>query len=91
MLDSAKEVRKGEELNWKKLETYIRSEIPEDTAGDMEVLQFHGGHANLTYLLKFGEKEFVLRRPPFGKIAPGAHDMKPVSYTHLTLPTTPYV
>jgi len=37
----------------------------------MEVAQFHGGHANLTYLLKFGETELVVRRPPFGKIAPG--------------------
>jgi len=42
----------------------------------MSVAQFHGGHANLTYLIKFGDKDLVLRRPPFGKIAPGAHDMK---------------
>ena len=42
----------------------------------MTVGQFHGGHANLTYLLRFGNIEFVLRRPPFGRIAPGAHDMK---------------
>lgn len=41
----------------------------------MVARQFHGGHANLTYLLSFGGQEFVLRRPPFGKIAPGAHDM----------------
>jgi len=76
MLDSAREVRKGEGLDWDKLEIHLRSELHEQTEGKMEVLQFHGGHANLTYLLKFGEQEFVLRRPPFGKIAPGAHDMK---------------
>jgi aminoglycoside phosphotransferase (APT) family kinase protein len=42
------------------------------------VRQFGGGHANLTYLLVFGdgEVEYVLRRPPHGTIAPGAHDMK---------------
>jgi len=74
-MDKAKEVRPGEELNWKKLSDYLTDTIPE-CQGEMEVLQFHGGHANLTYLLKFGSNEFVLRRPPFGKIAPGAHDMK---------------
>lgn len=70
-----KEVRKGEELAWDKLESYLKENI-ENLNGDMTVGQFYGGHANLTYLLKFGEQEFVLRRPPFGKIAPGAHDMK---------------
>ncbi len=35
-----------------------------------------GGHANLTYLLRFGASEFVLRRPPLGPVPPGAHDMR---------------
>ncbi len=74
-MDTAKEIRKGEELNWKTLESYLRTAIPE-LSGDMKVAQFHGGHANLTYLISFGDTELVLRRPPFGKIAPGAHDMK---------------
>ena len=43
-------------------------------------MQFPNGSANLTYLLTFtaadgGEQQFVLRRPPFGVVAPGAHDM----------------
>ncbi len=75
-MDKASEVRKGEGLNWSALEVYLRAELPEETAGEMKVAQFHGGHANLTYLLTFGGQELVLRRPPFGKIAPGAHDMK---------------
>ncbi len=74
-LDKAKEIRKGEELDWAKLETYLRTEIFK-LEGELSVSQFHGGHANLTYLLAFGATELVLRRPPFGKIAPGAHDMK---------------
>ena len=40
------------------------------------MLQFPNGSANLTYLLRIGGPELVLRRPPFGQIAPGAHDMK---------------
>jgi len=45
-------------------------------SGPIEVLQFPNGSANLTYLLRVGSHELVLRRPPFGQIAPGAHDMK---------------
>lgn len=74
-MDQAKDIRKGESLDWKKLEPYLRTYIPE-LQGKMSVAQFHGGHANLTYLVKFGDTELVVRRPPFGKIAPGAHDMK---------------
>ena len=44
--------------------------------GPLEVLQFPNGSANLTYLLRVGPHELVLRRPPMGQIAPGAHDMK---------------
>ena len=74
-MKDVKNVRPGEELDWGKLENYLLEKLPE-LNGNMEVGQFHGGHANLTYLIKFGKKELVLRRPPFGKIAPGAHDMK---------------
>ncbi len=74
-MDTAKEIRKGEALDWQKLEDYLRAVLP-GIQGKMSVGQFHGGHANLTYLIAFGKQEFVLRRPPFGKIAPGAHDMK---------------
>lgn len=69
------EVRPSEQLDWEKLEAYLKNAMP-NLGGKMQVGQFHGGHANLTYLIKFGELELVLRRPPFGKIAPGAHDMK---------------
>src|SRR5437588_860042 len=41
----------------------------------MTVEQFPGGHSNLTYLLRFGAQEFVMRRPPFGPVPPKAHDM----------------
>ena len=40
------------------------------------VLQFPNGSANLTYLVRVGDRSLVVRRPPFGAIAPGAHDMK---------------
>tara|TARA_R110002110_G_scaffold70800_1_gene189502 strand:+ start:32938 stop:33840 length:903 start_codon:yes stop_codon:yes gene_type:complete len=67
-------IRPDEELDWHTLETWLRANVPE-LAGKMSVAQFHGGHANLTYCITFGEKEVVVRRPPLGRIAPGAHDM----------------
>lgn len=68
-------IRPTEQLDWVALEPYLREHLPGVT-GEFSVAQFHGGHANLTYLIRFREEEFVLRRPPFGKIAPGAHDMR---------------
>lgn len=41
-----------------------------------EVFQFRSGASNLTYLLKYPERELVLRRPPVGTKAVSAHDMK---------------
>jgi aminoglycoside phosphotransferase (APT) family kinase protein len=41
----------------------------------MQVAQFPGGHSNLTYLVRFGGAELVVRRPPFGPVPPTAHDM----------------
>lgn len=72
------EVRSGENLDWSRIEEYLRQALPGDrmTDSDFEVLQFPNGAANLTYLIRLGEEEFVLRRPPFGTLAPGAHDMK---------------
>lgn len=44
--------------------------------GTPKVRQFAGGKANLTYLLEFPDgTELVLRRPPLGPVAAGAHDM----------------
>jgi aminoglycoside phosphotransferase (APT) family kinase protein len=71
--------RPDERLDTTRLESYLRERLS-DVEGRLSVAQFHGGKANLTYLLRFGEgeagREFVLRRPPLGPIPPGAHDMR---------------
>jgi aminoglycoside phosphotransferase (APT) family kinase protein len=68
-------IRAGDELDWPRLEAWLRANVPDLPADAMSVAQFPRGTANLTYRLAFGELQLVLRRPPFGKIAPGAHDM----------------
>ncbi|HLN76230.1 MAG TPA: phosphotransferase family protein [Nocardioidaceae bacterium] len=44
--------------------------------GEPEVRQFSGGASNLTYLLRYPDRDLVLRRPPTGQKARGAHDMR---------------
>jgi aminoglycoside phosphotransferase (APT) family kinase protein len=68
-------VRPGEELDVPRLTAYLHEHL-EGAEGPLEIRQFGGGHANLTYELRFGQRAFVLRRPPLGPVAAGAHDMK---------------
>ena len=67
-------VRPDEALDEAALAAYLRGKLP-DAEAPLAVRQFPGGHSNLTYLLRFGEQEYVLRRPPLGPVAPTAHDM----------------
>jgi len=67
-------VRADEQLDVGALRAYLRGRLPAADGG-IEVLQFPGGHSNLTYLLRIDGREYVLRRPPLGPVAPTAHDM----------------
>jgi aminoglycoside phosphotransferase (APT) family kinase protein len=67
-------IRQGEELPLERLEAWLKMQLPEMT-GPLFVEQFPAGHSNLTYLLRCGANELVLRRPPFGNQVKSAHDM----------------
>ena len=67
-------IRPGEEFNEKSLLAYLNERL--DTSGTIEISQFPAGSSNLTYLIKIGDKEYVLRRPPFGNTVKSAHDMR---------------
>ncbi|MGX6443312.1 phosphotransferase family protein [Neobacillus sp. K501] len=67
---------KVSEVNWKKIEQYLKEEIPGLLDAPLQAKPFSAGYSNLTYFIKIGEWQAVLRRPPFGKIPPKAHDMK---------------
>lgn len=68
-------VREGEGLDIEQLNKYLKGKIP-DWQGELQLSQFPSGYSNLTYMLNAGEKEYVLRRPPFGANIKSAHDMK---------------
>jgi aminoglycoside phosphotransferase (APT) family kinase protein len=74
LLDMPTQVRPGEALDLTKLEPFLRSRFPEDGQG-ITVRQFPSGLSNLTYSILLGNREMVLRRPPFGTRVKSAHDM----------------
>jgi aminoglycoside phosphotransferase (APT) family kinase protein len=90
--DHPTSVRAGEELDLVRLESFLRSHFP-DTTGSLTVGQFPSGHSNLTYLVCLGDRQMVLRRPPFGSKVKTAHDMsreyRVLSKLHLTYPQAP--
>ncbi len=69
------DVREGEDFDAGTVERYLRERIEDLPEGGLEVRQFPSGASNLTYLLKIGDWEGVLRRPPLGPVPPKAHDM----------------
>lgn len=73
-IDQPAAVRKGEALDAERLEAYLRAHLP-GAEGPLVVAQFPSGFSNLTYLLRFGDRALVLRRPPFGATIKSAHDM----------------
>lgn len=91
-IDRAKEPRKGEELDSKKLHETLIPHIP-GLEGDINISQFPGGFSNLTYSVNIGNQEFVLRRPPFGAQVKSGHDMgreyKILSSLHEYFPKAP--
>ncbi len=90
IIDQPVEVRKGEELDVAKVEKYLFAQMP-GLKGPFEIRQFPSGFSNLTYLVRAGDREFILRRPPFGHKAKTAHDMSR-EYRMLTAlrPVYPY-
>ncbi len=73
-IDKPKAIRKGEELDLKRVGEFLKDTIP-GLQGALTVQQFPSGYSNLTYLIAIGDTELVLRRPPFGTKAKSAHDM----------------
>ena len=85
-------MRDDERVDPEKVGACLEGRLP-GARGTPEVLQFEGGKANLTYLLRYpagsagaegagaeyeesgAVREYVLRRPPLGPVAPKSHDM----------------
>lgn len=92
LIDSTSAIRQGEELDIPALEQYLASRL-DGVSGPLRIEQFPSGHSNLTYLLRMGDRELVLRRPPFGSKVKSAHDMgreyRVLSKLHPVYPAAP--
>lgn len=73
MIDQPTSTRTGEELSKEALAIYLQSQL--GIVGDFSIEQFPSGYSNLTYLIRCGADEFVLRKPPIGANIKSAHDM----------------
>lgn len=72
--DGAGAVREEDAFDVAALHSWLAAREP-GLEGPPEVMQFSGGASNLTYLLRYPDRELVLRRPPAGTKAASAHDM----------------
>jgi aminoglycoside phosphotransferase (APT) family kinase protein len=73
LIDTATTVRSGEAIPLDALRAWWLASVGH--VGVIDVEQFPRGFSNLTYLVRAGGEEYVLRRPPFG-VKPGvAHDV----------------
>jgi aminoglycoside phosphotransferase (APT) family kinase protein len=87
-------VRAGEELDVAALADFLRGKI-DGAENGITLTQFPDGHSNLTYCLRAGTREYVLRRAPLGPLPPKAHDMareyKVLRAVHPLFPPAPQV
>jgi aminoglycoside phosphotransferase (APT) family kinase protein len=72
--DQSSQIRPGEDLPTEVLFQYLSAHLP-DLEAPLIVEQFPAGFSNLTYLLRAGDRDLVLRRPPVGAKIKTAHDM----------------
>ena len=73
-IEGAGQVREEDAFDVEAVRTWL-AEHGRELSGDIEVKQFGGGASNLTYSLRTGRDDLILRRPPAGQKAKGAHDM----------------
>lgn len=73
-VDQARDVRDEDRLDVDRVDAFFKQQIS-GLHGRPTIRQFPGGASNLTYLVSYGEREMVLRRPPAGVKAKSAHDM----------------
>jgi len=89
--DEPGELRDEDAFDTAAVTAWLKSQV--DGLGELlEVRQYPGGASNLTYLLRFAERELILRRPPAGQKAKSAHDMqREYRVQSLLRPVYPYV
>jgi aminoglycoside phosphotransferase (APT) family kinase protein len=90
----AQEVREEDAFDVASVQSWLRGQGDTWASAEIaEVRQFAAGASNLTYLLRLEEgRDLILRRPPSGTKAKGAHDMgREYRIQSALAPVFPYV
>ncbi|MHA6205368.1 phosphotransferase family protein [Dyella soli] len=89
--DQARAVREEDVFDLARVDAFLREHM-DGLAGTPGVEQFPGGASNLTYLIRYANRELVLRRPPPGARSGAAHDMlREARVMGALKPSYPYV
>jgi aminoglycoside phosphotransferase (APT) family kinase protein len=68
------EVREAHAIDQGRLAEFLKEALPE-TQGSMKLSQFAYGQSNPTYVVRFDDVEYVLRKQPPGELLPSAHQV----------------
>jgi len=91
IIDRAGKVRDEDALDEGLVLDFLKTHVP-DLQGEIAMRQFRGGASNLTFEVQVGEQPFILRCPPKGTKAKGAHDMgREFRIMQALKPVFPYV
>lgn len=74
LVDEAHAVREEDSFDVDAVDGWLKQRV-DGLAGRPEVRQFSKGASNLTYLLRYRDRDLILRRPPPGTKAKSAHNM----------------
>jgi aminoglycoside phosphotransferase (APT) family kinase protein len=96
VVEDGRAVREEDSFDVMAVAMWLRENAPQILQENLDstprVKQFSGGASNLTYLLAYGDRELILRRPPHGTKAASAHDMRREYRIQQALaPVYPYV
>lgn len=75
IVDEARAVRDEDAFDVAAVAAWLKEQVT-GLEGTPQVRQFRGGASNLTYLLRYPDRDLILRRPPRGTKAKSAHDMR---------------
>ena len=91
LIDQAVELRAEDAFDVAAVAAFLNERVA-GLDGLPEVAQFPGGASNLTYLLRYPDRDLILRRPPAGHKAKSAHDVLREARIMAALkPVYPYV
>ena len=74
LIDQPRDLREEDRFDIDAVDEWLKSHV-DGLEGHPELTQFSKGASNLTYRLRYANRDLILRRPPPGTKAKSAHNM----------------